>query len=191
MQFLTYGFPLGTKAESLNRTYVTNHFSAVAFPDQVEKFLRKEQELGAILGPFTSWPVVGCHVSPLMTRPKCGDERRIILDLSYGGSESVNGNTQRGVYDGYPFSLTLPSLDHLIHDILNCLGRPKLIKIDISRAFRNIRVDPGDAIKLGMQFGGKYYLDRSLAFGAINGTAIFQRVTDAIRKILACRGVRV
>ena len=57
--------------------------------------------------------------------------------------------------------------------------------------FRNLRVDPGDAIKLGIQFGGKYYLDRSLAFGAVNGTAIFQRVTDAIRKILACRDVRV
>ena len=191
LQFLTYGFPLGTKVETLNRTHVTNHFSAVAFPDQVEKFLRKERKLGAILGPFTSWPVAGCHVSPLMTRPKCGDERRIILDLSYGGSESVNGNARRGVYDRYPFALTLPSLDHLIHDILNCPGRPKLIKIDISRAFRIIRVDPGDAIKLGMQFGGKYYLDRSLAFGAVNCTAIFQRVTDAIRKILACRGVRV
>ena len=191
LQFLTYGFPLGTKAETLNRTHVKNHFSAVAFPDQVDKFLQKERKLGAILGPFTSWPVDGCHVSPLMTRPKSGDERRIILDLSYGGYESVNGNTRRGVYDGNPFVLTLPSLDHLIHDILNCPGRPKLIKIDISRAFRNIRVDPGDAIKLGMHFGGKYYLDRSLAFGAVNGTAIFQRVTDAMRKILARRGIRV
>ena len=191
LQFLTYGFPLGTKAETLNRTHVTNHFSAVAFPDQVKKFLHKERKLGAILGPFTSWPIDGCHVSPLMTRPKCGDERRIILDLSFGGYESVNGNTRRGVYDGYPFVLTLPSLDHLIHDILNCPGRPKPIKIDISRAFRNIRVDPGDAIKLGMQFEGKYYLDRSLVFGAINSTAISPRVTDAIRKILAHRGVRV
>ena len=82
LQFLTYGFPLGC---ALYRIVVDNHYSAVAYPQQVKKFLGKECHLGAILGPFMQWPVEGCHVSPLMLRPKQGDERHIILDLSYGG----------------------------------------------------------------------------------------------------------
>ena len=66
-----------------------------------------------------------------------------------------------------------------------------MIKIDISHAFRNVPIDPGDALKLGMKFKEKFYLDRSLAFGAVNGTAIFQRISDAIRKILSTEHITV
>ena len=42
-------------------------------------------------------------------------------------------------------------------------GRPTLAKIDISRAFRNLRVDPADAFKFGIKWKNKYYLDRAVA----------------------------
>ena len=42
-----------------------------------------------------------------------------------------------------------------------------------------------------MSFDGKYYIDRSLAFGTAHGTAIFQRITDAIRRILAHENIPV
>ena len=116
---------------------------------------------------------------------------RIILDLSNGDRDSVNGNTRRGYYDNCQYTLTFPSLDYLIQDILAFPRPPKLIKIDSARAFRNIRVDPADALKLGMSFDGKYYIDNLVAFGAVHGTGIFQRVSDVIRHILAYNGIRV
>ena len=42
-----------------------------------------------------------------------------------------------------------------------------------------------------MCFDGKYYLDRSLAFGAVNGTVIFQHLSDAIRKILLSENIKI
>ena len=78
------------------------------------------------------------------------------------------------------FALTLPSLDFLINDTLQCTGTPKLLKIGIACAVRNIWVDLGDALKLWMMFDQKYYIDGFLAFGAVNSTGIFQRVAYAI-----------
>ena len=184
IDFLRYGFPLGLIDRSLNRTEVVNHHSAVAYPDAISNYIHKEIKLGAMLGPYEALPCGDCHVSPLMTRPKGEHDRRAIVDLSYGDVDSVNGQTPRSVYDGSPYTLTLPSLDYLIHDIMNT-DRPKLIKVDIARAFRNLRINPGDALKLWVHHNNAYFMDKSLAFGAAHGTAISQRVTDAIRRIMA------
>ena len=130
-------------------------------------------------------------MSPLMTRPKDRDKQWVIVDLSYGDQESVNGMTAKAYYDGSPFSLTLPNLDYLIHDTVHCDGEPKIMKIDIARPFWNVRINPADALKLVIHYGRKFYIDRSLAFRAVHGTAIFQGISDAIRNILTAEGIAV
>ena len=124
-----------------------------------------------------------------MTRPK-GDGRRVILDLSYG-SNSVNKNTHTGLYDNTPFTLKLPNLDTLLPQLEHLDQDACLYKVDISRAFRNVRVDPGDAVHLGIYWNNHYFLDKNLAFGAIHGTAIFQRITDFVRYLMAKRSFSV
>ena len=37
----------------------------------------------------------------------------------------------------------------------------------------------------------KYYIDKNLAFGAIHGTAVLERITDLIRFILAKQGNKI
>ena len=124
-----------------------------------------------------------------MTRPK-GAGRRVILDLSFG-DHSVNKATERTQYDYTPFQLKLPSLDSLV-DTLNNLGdNARIFKVDISRAFRNVRIDPADAIHLGIKWDNKYYIDQSLAFGAVHGTAIFERITDFVRFLMAKAGFQI
>ena len=59
--------------------------SAIEYGEDINQYLQKEIKLDAILGPLDHWPVPGCHVSPLMTRPKDMNKRRVIVDLSYGG----------------------------------------------------------------------------------------------------------
>ena len=88
------------------------------------------------------------------------------------------------------YILTLPSLDYLLNDIMNT-HNPRLIKVDIARAFRNICIDPGDALKICLSHNNRYYIDKSLVFGAAHGTAIFQRVTDAMRRIIQALGIQI
>ena len=38
---------------------------------------------------------------------------------------------------------------------------------------------------------GQYYIDKNLAFGAVHGTAIFERTTTFIRFILAKQGIQI
>ena len=134
-----------------------------------------------MLGPFDGIPHPDFTWSPLMTRPK-GSGRRVILDLTFGDF-SVNKATCKESYDGIPFTLKLPKLDDLVPTLMDLGDDTRLLKVDISRAFRNVCIDPADALHLGISWKGKYYLDNNLGFGAVHGTGIFERITDFVRYI--------
>ena len=190
VNLMQYDFPLGIRdREMLQRTQIKNHSTALEFSEDVEKYIQKEVKERALLGPFRVPPHEAYHVSPLLSRPKENNQRRIIVDLSYG-DQAVNGNTCRGTYEGEAFTLQLPTIDHVVAQIKG-LRRPCLIKADIARAFRNILIDPRDSIKCGIAHKGEYFVDRALVFGAVNGTMIFQRVSDAVKHILNKEGIEV
>ena len=91
-----YGFPLSTV--DLNLTYNTersNHHSALQFSLAIDHYLNKEVGLGAILGPYEVINYDRLHCSPLLTRPKDGDNRRVILNLSYPAGASLNDAVSR------------------------------------------------------------------------------------------------
>ena len=92
------------------------------------------------------------HISPLMTRDKAGsDKRRTIVDLSWPKGHSVNNGVSNSSYLGTQFELKYPTIDSIVAT-LNRLGpATKIFKIDISRAFRHIRIDPGDLDLLGLK----------------------------------------
>ena len=48
-----------------------------------------------------------------------------------------------------------------------------------------MRVGPAVAIHLGIIWQSKYYIDKNLAFGAVHGMAIFERILNLSRFILA------
>ena len=106
------------------------------------------------------------------------------------GKQQLTGPQFTDSYEDIEFSLQLPSLDHVLDQILH-LNNPKLVKADISRAFRNVPIDPRDAIKCGITFQNQFYVDKFLVFGAVNGTMIFQRISDAVRHMLRQEGMIV
>ena len=59
-----------------------------------------------------------------------------------------------------------------------------LYKLDISRAFRNLRIDPRDYGVMGLQWERKFYVDVSVAFGYKHGSAQMQRLGDTIRYVM-------
>ena len=148
-------------------------------PQAVQQYISKEIALGAMLGPFHETPSPYFHCSPLLTHPKDGNKRRVILD---------NDKVVKLKFDRSDFDLKFLSIDNIV-DRINCVkGEVRLAKVDVARAFRNLRVDPADALKLGIRWKGDYFLDGSAAFGWIHGSVAFQLLSNAIVFIMSQKG---
>ena len=183
LDLIEYGFPLDFNRTVQLTSTETNHYSALQYPDHVSKYLQEEIQHKAIIGPFQQMPFP-CHISPFLTRDKPNStNRRVILDLSFPLGHSVNEGVPKNKYLGTYFQLSYPSIDDMVSK-LKQLGPEALIyKIDISRAFRHIRIDPGDLDLLGLKHDN-YYVDVTLPFGFRHGSVFFQRCTDAVRYVM-------
>ena len=147
----------------------------------------EELAYGAIHGPYHEKPFP-IHVSPLMVRDKPNsNKKRTIMNLSWLKGSTVNHGVSKNMYLDTYFTLHYPSLDHITEAIRDLNPHALLYKIDISRAFRHLRIDPGDLYLLGF-YHNNYYFDGSLAFGYRHGSAFFQRCSDAIRYIMKNQG---
>ena len=146
MQLIEFGFPLDFNRNCPLRCEGKNHLSAVDYPSDVDAYIKEETEFNAILGPFHQNPIE--EGAPLMTRHKPNSDRRhVIIDLSWP-----------------QFDLIFPSVDDITNKVKR-LGRGALLyKVDVSRAFRHIKVDPGDYDLLGLEWNCMY-MDTYLKFG--------------------------
>ena len=76
----------------------------------------------------------------------------------------------------------------MLTDELERLGHGTLLyKVDVSRAFHHVKVDPGDYDLLRLQWRGTY-VDTCLPFGMCHGSQIFQGLSDAVRFIMQKEG---
>ena len=186
---LAYGFPSRHMGKTVPAVGLANHSSASRNPGHIKKFLEKETTLGALAGPFRASPFAPwCRGNPLMTRPKRGsDELRVILDLSFPEGSGVNSGIVRDSLDGAPFKLKLPSpLD--LGKLMLSLGKGcKLYKVDLSRAYQQLRSDPLDWPLLGISWDGGYYVDLAIPFGLHHGASACQRVSEAAGQIASER----
>ena len=125
-----------------------------------------------------------------MTRDKPGfQNRRVIVNLRYP-QYSVDAGVSKDQYLGTHFVITMPSIDTITNEI-KALGKGSLIyNIDISRAFHHIKIDPADYYLLGLKLD-QYFLDTCLPFGFRHGSSIFQRLSEAIRFIMASKGHKI
>ena len=141
-------------------------------------------EVGAILGLFTDPPLPDLHHSPFMTREKPGaPHRRVIIDLSYPKAQSVNAGISKDTYLGTPFIFTLPTIDTVTTAVKKWGRGCHIYKLDISRALMHVKLDPRDYNLLGLRHYG-HYVDTCLPFGYRHGSAIFQRLRNAIGHIM-------
>ena len=76
------------------------------------------------------------------------------------------------------FTLKLPSVDDILELILQ-VEDPLMFKIDIAKAFRNLRVDPVDALKFGLSECDAFYFNTSIVFG----------IPDGGQRYITCHGV--
>ena len=126
-----------------------------------------------------------------MTRHKPNsDTRQVILDLSWPRGESVNAGVEKDGYMGADFKLKFPTIDDLTQELVKIGKGAHIFKVDVSRAFRHLNVDPMDYDLLGVNWGDTY-IDTRIPFGSGHGSQFFQCTSDAVRHILRQRDVNV
>ena len=103
----------------------------------------------------------------------------------------MNDCIVKDYYDGEPYALKYPSVESIINAVQELGPDILLSKIDVSRAFRNLRVDPGDFGILGIKWQENFYLDISIPMGIKMGSALCQRTTNVLRHIMTSRDVRM
>ena len=95
-------------------------------------------------------------ISSLSTRPKRDStERRVILDLSFPPGESVNEGILKDNYLGFTATLKFPKVDNFALRIYSLGKNCMMFKIDLSRYFRQLPLDPGDYSLIGYIVDGK------------------------------------
>ena len=187
IDMLECGFPAGFTGSSIPRQGVANHGSGTKFPEDVRQYLGKECRLGAMLGPFAAPPFQGWNrLNPIMTRPKrASTERRVILDLSYPLGDSVNAAIPANELDGCPFKMRLPNPWNLARGILDCGRGARLYKVDLSRAYRQLRTCPLDWPLLTVGWDEQVFVDVAVPFGLRHGASACQRTTEAVADVVA------
>ena len=188
LQLIRFGFPLDFNRSCPLTHKQANHKSAMEFPNDINAYIEEEKKYNALLGPFDSHPISSGHCSPFMTRAKPNsDRRRVIVDLSWPIGASVNAGIGKTSYLGSTFSLTFPTVDDITKQ-LKSIGRGALIyKVDVSRAFRHVKIDPGYFDLLGLEWQG-VYVDTCVPFGTRHGSQIFQHLSDAVRYMMRQKG---
>ena len=127
-----------------------------------------------------------------MTREKPSAlHRRVIIDLSWPKGSSVNSGIDKNSYLGTDFILTFPTVDHVMSEIKKIGPGAHLYKIDVSRAFHHVAIDPMDLDLLGLSLVGNAFFDTKLPFGSRHGMQSFQRLSDAVRHVMRHHGFTV
>ena len=144
--------------------------------------LNKEVATLAAIGPFDQSPFGdNTFLSPLNSVPKKGSQdHRLILDLSYPRGNSINDGIDKDWYLGEFEKMALPSVDNLAERIMKLGPGAKLFKIDLSWAYRQIFLDPGDINWVGYKYNGKWYFNTTLSMGSKSSAKCCQRVTSAV-----------
>ena len=162
---------------------MANHPSAFRYSQGVDKYFKEEIDFQAIVGPMLE-PPFPIHYSPLMARSKPDGGTRVIVDLSWPLGSSVNNAVPDNYFDFFKFQLKYPTIDNIVHKIRQLGDTTLLYKIDLQRAFHNLRVDPLDYKALGLRWRDVTYVDVGVPFGLKQGAASCQFSTDAITYLM-------
>ena len=176
--FLEFGWPVGYSAPVSTQQI---HSSATSNPQVIDVFLATECLLGATCGPFTVNPLaVDLVTSPLQIAYSRSGKPRVVVDLSFPHGTSVNSGIPNDTYLGKPFTLRLPGVDALINIISQKGAGCHLFKKDLSRAYRQLWIDPRDFHLLGYRHNSSLYFDVAPPFGLRSSAMMCQRTTSAV-----------
>ena len=163
---------------SLQPTFLPWIWTTTLLPLRIPHTFQVTWTLSCRTGP--SWALSKSHLSgtgfrtnPMLTRPRRDSEKlRVILDLSFPIGHSVNAGIPSCQLDGSDFKLRLPTIHHLAANVV-ALGRGcHMYKVDLSRAYRQLRSDPWDWPLLRIAWVTDTFLDVAIPFGLRHGASV-------------------
>ena len=182
LQGLKGGFSIGcVKHKSLLDLSVSNLRSAFELPQVIDVKLKKELDLGRIVGPYEEVPKFdNFRLSPLGVIPKKQPgEFRMIQHLSFPEGSSVNESIPKEFT-----TVSYASIQEAIEFIKLAPNKPVFMaKVDVESAFRIIPVFPADRPFLGFRWRGKYYMDAVLPMGCASSCRIFEAFSTGLHWI--------
>ena len=103
-----------------------------------------------------------------------------MFDLSFPSGRSVNDGIPKSSYLDSILDLAYPSVDSFVSLLQKAGPGCYMYKRDLSRAYRQLPVDPLDYKYLGFQWKDRVYFDTALPFGLRSASQACQRTTNAI-----------
>ena len=88
--------------------------------------------------------------------------------------------SNQNYFDNVEFKLKYPTVDLLVEKINEIGPSALLYKIDLERAFRNLRIDPFDYPVLGLKWKNSIFVDLGLPSGFATGAVSCQSCTDLV-----------
>ena len=132
-------------------------------------------------GPFALNPLsTPLITSPLQIAYSRTGKPRVVVNVSAPHNSSVNSGIPRHTYLQEPFVLRLPGLDALLSIIRQKGQGCHVFKKDLSRAYRQLSIDPRDYNFIGLQHNGSLYFDIAPPFGLRSAAMMCQRTTSAV-----------
>ena len=184
---ISCGFRIGfNKFSSTLKSARKNLRGALLHPSVVDDYLQAEVGSNRVAGPFTSLPTHNLQISRFGVIPKRNqpDKWRLIFDLSYPTSHSVNDGIPRSLC-----SLKYVTIDDAINQIIDTGPNTLLAKLDIKHAFRLLPIHPADRHLLAMKWRQSIYVDTCLPFGLRSAPKLFNILADLLSWISQQRGV--
>ena len=190
LEFLKFGWPMSYTAPTPPTSSPKNHPSALAYTGEIDKFLQKELEKSAMLGPFQDLPFrPWTQISPLLTVPKKNSaSRRVVIDLSFPKGGNVNDGVARNFFQGRSLTYILPSARDLADIIAASPSTCYIWKADLERAYRQLRADPLDYPLMCISHKGQVFTDICPSFGCRGSGAAQQRVSRAVTSLMSKLG---
>ena len=159
----------------------------------VDKYIKQELEHGTLLGPFNpdELPFPVAH-SPIGTVEKPRSEtRRTIIDCSQR-TLGINAWISAHLHRGQVWKLTLPNTRAIVEMVQTTRKhypgtRLLMFKVDMSRWYRFLLIDPIAATFFAIRWGGKTFLDLAYSFGNRGAALVAQRVIWALCYLYRCK----
>jgi hypothetical protein len=170
-----------TSANRLINAYSTNMTSAMTYYDDTDKAIKDDQLAGFSSPCYDTAPFAHMIVSPIGTIIKFkanGKKKvRVIKNLSYPTDTSVNDHINKLI-------CAYSSFDQAADMIVTAGKGCWLSKLDISNAFRQIKVRYQDWHLLVFRWQLKYIIDVCLPFGLRSAPPIWDRIASKFAYIL-------
>ena len=182
---LRRGADIGTRGANLCPSTSTNAPSAFEFGDRVTDAIVDGIKKKIMIGPMKweevtalNWP--GIKVNGIMVRLKETGKARIILNMSKGEPFDVNGGMN---CDGR-FRVTMSSTKRWARALRSAGRGAWLTKIDWEAAYKNIKVLPSDIRLQFFKWGGRWFAETNLVFGAASSVGLYDRLAKLVLAIV-------